>query len=105
MDNNIVQQIKDAIAKSNSIGVVVGQNPNLDDMAATLSLYLLINQLGKKVVVASPKTPLVEVSSLVGINKVQTNLGGDAGDLVVSFPYAEGEIDKVSYTLENNFLN
>lgn len=105
MDNNLVQQVKDAISRSNSIGVVVGQNPTLDDMAATLSLYLLLNQIGKKVVVASPTTPLVEVSSLVGINKVQTNLGGEAGDLVVSFPYAEGEIDKVSYTLENNQLN
>jgi hypothetical protein len=42
---------------------------------------------------------------LVGIDKVQRNFGGDAGDLVVSFPYKEGEIEKVSYTLENNFLN
>ncbi|HEX8932087.1 MAG TPA: hypothetical protein VF810_02955, partial [Patescibacteria group bacterium] len=69
------------------------------------ALNLILNSVNKKSVVASPTSPIVEISSLVGINKVQTALGGDSGDLVVSFPYAEGEIDKVSYTLENNFLN
>jgi hypothetical protein len=105
MDNASLQKIKDAIAKSNNIGIVVGQNPTLDQMAAALSLYLLLNQVHKRAVVASPTDPIVEISSLVGINKVQTSLGGDAGDLVVSFPYVEGEIEKVSYTLENEFLN
>jgi hypothetical protein len=105
MDNTSLQKVKDAIAKSNNIGIVVGQNPTLDQMAAALSLSLLLNQANKKAVVASPTDPLVEISSLVGINKVQTSLGGDAGDLVVSFPYVEGEIEKVSYTLENDLLN
>ncbi|HZE87688.1 MAG TPA: hypothetical protein VE090_05820 [Methylomirabilota bacterium] len=105
MDNSILPKIKDALAKSNNIGIVVGQNPTLDQMAAALSLYLSLNQVNKKTTVATPENPLVEVSSLVGIDKVQTNLGGDAGDLVVSFPYVEGEIEKVSYTLENEFLN
>jgi hypothetical protein len=105
MDNTLLQKIKDAIAKSNNIGIVVGQNPTLDQMAAALSLYLLLNQVNKKAVVASPTNPIVEISSLVGINKVQTSLGGDSGDLIVSFPYVEGEIEKVSYTLENEFLN
>jgi hypothetical protein len=44
-------------------------------------------------------------SSLVGIDKVKTELSGEGGDLVVSFPYREGEIEKVSYTLENGYLN
>lgn len=105
MDNSSLQRVKDAIAKSNNIGIVVGQDPTLDQMAAALSFSLLLNQANKKAVVASPTDPIVEISSLVGINKVQTSLGGDAGDLVVSFPYVEGEIEKVSYTLENDFLN
>jgi nanoRNase/pAp phosphatase (c-di-AMP/oligoRNAs hydrolase) len=42
---------------------------------------------------------------LVGIDKVKQRLEGNAGDLVVSFPYKEGEIEKISYTLENSFLN
>lgn len=105
MDNPTVQKLKDFIGRAQSIGVVVGQNPTLDQMAAALSMYLLLRDANKSVVVACPTDPIVEISSLVGIDKVQKALGGEAGDLVVSFPYNEGEIDKVSYTLENNQLN
>jgi hypothetical protein len=103
--NTTLQQIKDALSKSNSIGIAVGKDPSVDQMAAALSLYLALTDVNKKATVATPSDPLVEVSSLVGINKVQTKLGGDAGDLVVSFPYVEGEIEKVSYTQENGYLN
>ena len=105
MEKPAIQKIKDALSKATNIGIVVGQNPTLDQMAGALSLYLSLKQVNKKSVIASPTNPIVEISSLVGIDKVQTKLGGDAGDLVVSFPYVEGEIEKVSYTLENGFLN
>ncbi len=105
MDKTTLQRLKEAIAQSNSIGITVGQNPSIDEMGAALSLYLLLRNANKRVSIASPTDPIVEISSLVGIDRVQRNFGGDAGDLVVSFPYKEGEIEKVSYTLENNFLN
>jgi hypothetical protein len=105
MDKNTVQRLKDAIGKSNSIGIAVGQNPSIDEMGGALSLYLLLKTANKRVSIASPTDPIVEISNLVGIDRVQRHFGGDAGDLVVSFPYKEGEIEKVSYTLENNFLN
>ncbi len=105
MDKVTLQKLKDAIAKSNSIGIAVGKEPSVDDMGAALALYLLLKGANKKVSIASPSDPIVEISSLVGIDKVQRQFGGDSGDLVVSFPYQEGEIEKVSYTLENNFLN
>lgn len=105
MDNQTLQKLKEAIARSNNIGVVVGRNPSVDQMAAALALYLLLQRANKKVSIASPSEPIVELSSLVGINRVQNNLGGEANDLVVSFPYVDGEIEKVSYTLEEGFLN
>src|SRR6266566_5630360 len=105
MDNAISQKIKEAIGKSNTIGIVVGKDPSLDGMAAALSMYLLLREANKKVSIASPSEPIVEISSLVGIDKVQSSLGGEAGDLIVSFPYVEGEIEKVSYTLEDGLLN
>jgi len=105
MDKNTIQKLKDAISKSNSIGIAVGQNPSVDEMGAALALYLLLKAANKRVSIASPTDPIVEISSLVGIDRVQRHFGGDAGDLVVAFPYKEGEIEKVSYTLENNFLN
>jgi len=105
MDKSTIQKLKDALAKSKSIGIAVGHNPSVDEMGAALSLYLLLKTANKTVSIASPSDPIVEISSLVGIDKVQKRFGGTAGDLVVSFPYKEGEIEKVSYTLENEFLN
>ncbi len=105
MDNLTFQKIKDYITQHQAIGVVVAPNPTLDVMAASLGLYLTLNQMGKQVSIACPTDPTVEISSLVGINRVQKSLGGAGGDLTVSFPYKEGEIEKVSYTLENGKLN
>jgi nanoRNase/pAp phosphatase (c-di-AMP/oligoRNAs hydrolase) len=105
MDNAVAQKIRDALAKSQSVGIIVAPDPSIDIMAAGLSLYLLLKEANKTVSIACPTEPIVELSSLVGIDKVQPGLGGEAGDLVVSFPYNDGEIDKVSYTIEDGYLN
>lgn len=105
MDNLTLRQISEAIEKNKTIGIVTPKNPTLDEMGAALSLYLALEDAGKTVTVATPENPLVEVSNLVGIDRVTTSLSGASGDLVVSFPYEEGEIDKVSYTLDGGFLN
>lgn len=105
MDNQTIQNIKDAIGKSTNIGIVVGKDSTLDRMGAALGLFLLLKSVNKKASIASPSEPIVEISSLVGIDKVLKSFGGNSGDLVVSFPYIDGEIEKVSYTLEDGFLN
>ena len=105
MENTYVPKIRDLIAKHDNIAVVIGKDPSIDGMAAALSLYLLLKEANKKVTIACPSDPIVELSNLVGIDKVGRKLDGEGGDLTVSFPYVEGEIEKVSYTLENNLLN
>src|SRR3972149_7734872 len=105
MDNLTFSKIKEAIEKYSNIAVATRRDPSVDEMAAALSLYLSLKNLGKNLSIATPSNPLVEVSSLVGIDEVKTTLGQEAGDLVVSFPYKEGEIEKVSYTRDDNFLN
>ncbi|MBI4080469.1 MAG: hypothetical protein HY430_01730 [Candidatus Levybacteria bacterium] len=105
MDNLALQKIRDAVEKNDKIAVAVGKNPTIDDMAAALSLVLAFDQMQKKVAVASPTPPIVGLSSLVGIDRVKNSLDSAGGDLVVSFPYKEGEIEKVSYTIESGFLN
>lgn len=105
MDNLTFPKIKEAIEKYNSIGIAIPSNASIDTTAAALSLYLTFKNLGKAAAIASPKSPLVEVSSLVGIDEVKTGFGAASGDLIVSFPYKEGEIEKVSYTRDENYLN
>jgi nanoRNase/pAp phosphatase (c-di-AMP/oligoRNAs hydrolase) len=106
MDNVILGKIKDLLAKNESVGIAVGKNPGIDEMAAALALYLALSEVSKTTTVICPTEPIVEVSSLVGINKVRKSFeGGDSGDLTVTFPYKEGEIEKISYTLEEGKLN
>ncbi len=100
-----MQKIRDLLAKNDNIAVILRKNPSIDEMAAALSLYLLLRDAKKNVTVACPTEPIVELSNLVGIDKVVSKLEGQEGDLTVSFPYAEGEIEKVSYTLDHGLLN
>ncbi len=104
--NGNLEAINQALSGSGTIAIAVTQRPNIDQMGAALALYLILRDMGKSVSVVSSGQPLVEVSSLVGIDKVKTSFeAGGSGDLTVSFPYVEGEIEKISYTLENGFLN
>lgn len=105
MDNQTFQKLKDLILKHQDVAVIVKPNPSLDEMAAGLGMYLVLKQMGKNAAMVCPTDPIVAVSSLVGIDQVQKSLGGEGGDLTVSFPYQEGEIEKVSYTLDNGQLN
>lgn len=105
MDKQVIQAIREVLDKNEQIAIAVGKNPNLDEMGAALALYLFLQLNNKKVTIVSPSDPIVELSSLVGINKLKSTLSEENGDLVVSFPYNEGEIEKVSYTLENGHLN
>lgn len=105
MDNLMVNKVRDLLETSENIGIAVGRDPGIDEMAGALSLYLALIQEGKKVTIASPENPIVKVSSLVGIDKVKKGFDADQGDLTVTFPYKEGEIEKISYTLEDGKLN
>ena len=105
MDNLTFNKIKESLSKYNNVAIAVPIDPTVDEMGAALGLYLSLKDMGKAVSIATPNNPLVEVSALVGIDEVRTSLGEESGDLVVSFPYKEGEIEKVSYTRDDNFLN
>lgn len=105
MDNSTTQRIQDVLQRSKSIAVAVGKNPSIDEMGAALALYLSLQGMGKNAAVISASEPIVELSNLVGIDKVKMQYEAGGADLVVSFPYREGEIEKVSYTIENGFLN
>ena len=61
--------------------------------------FLSLQAANKTVSILSAKQPLVEVSNLIGIDQVKANFESKSGDLIVSFPYQNDEIGKVSYTL------
>ncbi len=109
MDNQLISQristLKALLQDASSIGILVTEYQTLDKVGAGLALFLALQEAGKNVQIVSKKDPLVEISNLVGIDKLVKNFGGVTKKLVVSLPYHEGEVEKVSYNIEGNRLN
>lgn len=101
-----INQLRTLLEQTKGVLVTIPKNPTLDSMAAALSLYLTISARGKQATVVTPDPVIVEFSHLVGIDKVKNNLNNGTGkNLVISFPYQEGSIEKVSYNIENGAFN
>jgi hypothetical protein len=47
----------------------------------------------------------VEISHLVAIDQVKDKFEGDTRTVVISVPYKEGEVEKVSFTTEGDRMN
>ena len=103
MNQEDLNKIQTILGQSQSILILTGKRPTLDSLGASLALYLALSRMGKAVNIACPELPTVGLSNLVGIDKVKNDLGGQ--NLIVSFPYVEGSIEKVSYNIEDNQFN
>lgn len=98
-----LEQFQTLLEPAQKILILAGEKPDLDSLGSSLALYLALLRLGKIVNIACPDLPTVGFSRLVGVDKVQSDLGGQ--NLVVSFPYTEGSIEKVSYNIEGDKFN
>lgn len=102
-----ILRLRNELTKAQTIGIIVRDNPDIDAMAAALSLYLSLfsfSQGTKHVSICCKTDPIVELSSLVGIDKVKKTFEG-GGDLTISLPYREGTIEKISYNIEGERIN
>lgn len=108
MNPTIAQELnvlRDFLNQNNDLGIVIGAHQNLDTVASALSFYLSLTQAGKKVQIVSKKQPTVEVSGLVGVDRIKENFVGTSGKLMVSLPYIKGEVEKVLFTEAPNTIN
>lgn len=109
MNNGRISQeieiLRDYLSSEGPVGIVVGEHQTLDTMAAALSLYLSLTESGKQAQIISKKDPIVEISNLVGIDRVGKQFKGSTSQLVVSLPYSQGEIGKVSFKEEQGRIN
>lgn len=96
MTQEDLAQIQSLVTSAHRVLVLTRQNPSVDTMASVLAIYLALLKLGKDVTVAMESQALVEVSNLVGIDKVKTSLDGK--NLQITYkPYTLGDFEKVSY--------
>ena len=97
-----LNRITEVISKGNSGIILIPPHFTPDSIAAATSLYLALTKLGKTIGLVCEKNI---TSELIASDKFQTTASTTGDNLVVSFPYAEGAIDKVDYTIQGNFFN
>ena len=96
MSNEDLQQIQTLVTGAKTVVILTHANPSVDTMASALAIYLAFQKMGKMAIVAMESGPLVEVANLVGIDKVQTSLGGK--NLMLTYkPYNDGDFQKILY--------
>jgi hypothetical protein len=93
------KSFKSVIDQSRSILVLLPKDPNFDQVAAALSLYLAVE--GKKdIAVSCPTQMQVQFNRLVGVDKIEEEIGSK--NMVLRFEgYAAENIERVSYDIEN----
>lgn len=99
-------QARTLLEQAKEVLIALPSNPTFDAVASTMSLYLGLSTRGTQVSVVCPDQMTVEFSHLVGVDKITNNISGSQGkNLIISFPYQEGSIEKVSYNIENDTFN
>src|SRR3989344_2605301 len=105
MNDNVQQtltHLNEVLQKSTSGAIVLPSNPSIDAVAAATALYLGLHKMGKNVTLASSSKTTYSLST---VDKIQDQLSTSGDDLVISFPYNEGSIDKVDYNIQGNNFN
>lgn len=100
--DNSLTQINEAITKGVSGVIVLPANPTNDAVAAGTALYLGLTKMGKNVSILSASTP---DSQLSASDKIQNTFTTKGDNLVISFPYTDGSIDKVDYNIQGETFN
>lgn len=103
--DNTNSQLKKTIKALNdgkSYLICLTQNPSDDSIAAATSLYLGLSKNGKSVSIVSAD----EIkSSLIGADKIKGDIAVSGDNLIITFPYSEGAVDKIDYYIQGDKFN
>ncbi len=100
--NPTLPKISEIVTKGNTCVIALPQNPTADALGAALALYLALLKMGKNCsIICSTQVK----SDLIGTDKIQNTLSVGGNNLVVSFPYSDGTIDKIDYNIQGDKFN
>lgn len=102
MNSDILPRIQSIIGKGNLGAIILPLNASTDAAAASIALYLSLVKTGKSVSIGASNPVNLD---LIGTDKIQNVLVSTGDNLVISFPYTDGSIDKVDYNIQGNFFN
>lgn len=97
------QQTSEAIRQSESILIMTGQHPTVDQVAAVVALGQILRKHGKKTTtVISEDIPAG--AKILPTEQIDRDLGG-LRDFIMRVDLSRAEVDKLKYTVENGKLN
>ena len=100
--DNALTQISEAVTKGSSGVIIIPANPTNDAIASGTALYLGLTALGKNVALLCSTTPETQLSAA---DKIQNTFTTKGDNLVITFPYTDGSIDKVDYNIQGDTFN
>lgn len=100
--NAQLQKISELIQSTSSGIICLPENAGTDAVAAGTALYLGLQQLGKNVTLASSGAIN---SELLYADKIIGSFSTSGENLVISFPYTDGSVEKVDYFIQGNQFN
>lgn len=93
LDQAQLNTIRSYFEQAHTITIVCGVEPSMDILSAVSVLNQALKDAGKEVQLISPEK--LSGTVITGLDTVETTIGKQ--NLVVSFPYEESAVDKVSY--------
>lgn len=102
MDNTIIPRIISVLKRTNSGAIVLPANPSIDAVAAATTFYLAISKMNKNIALICDSAVSFD---LMAVEKIKNEFLVAGDNLVVSFPYSDGAIDKVDYNIQGNSFN
>lgn len=100
--NTTLPRVSEIISKGATGIVILPNNPSQDAIAGATALYLGLLKLGKNVTIGA-SSPVK--SDMTAADKIQSSLSVGGDNLVVSFPYVDGAIDKIDYHIQGEKFN
>lgn len=103
-DINQFELLIEALTKSQSVSILLPPSPRIEDVlsAEALATAIFMNSQGKSVSITAtgtiPQSPLIT-------RPISSTLSASGDNLVISFPYVDGSIDKVDYKIDQGRFN
>lgn len=97
------QQVVELLRQAQSILIVTGREPSIDQVLSVYTLQAALNKMGKKSHAVITDT-LPEAAKLVDTSKISRNLDG-VRDFIVSLDLATVEVDKLKYDIQDGRLD
>src|SRR5471030_3151161 len=103
MDLTPKQQTSEAIRQAETVLIITGQHPSVDQVSAVMALAAILRKFGKKVTAVVTDNPPASIQML-DMGTIERGLGGSR-DFVLKVDVTKVEVDKLRYEVQGNKLN